>query len=196
MPPERKQRNTMTILQKSLELRKRIRWVRLLVNTFEFIHAEIRTANKQIEAMHTIVNDYENKEHKAILNEHFGEHHDIKAIQKHVDMLRTGKVGIKVVRSNQPFEAWTKKQTGKVAFGLSFHSEDKTTQRRAGVLLHEATHALWDTKDRYKRVGEGENAHLQGIERVEYTNLEKDEGQREHLVKGCKFCILLDTISR
>ena len=189
----------MTIHQKSLDLRKRIRWVRLfkLVNTL--IHAEIRAAKKQIEAMHTIVNDYGNKEHKAILNEHFGEHHNIDAIREHVAMLRNGKVKIgkiKATRMDSPVEALSKKRTGKIVFGPEFHSVEKTAQRTAGTLLHEATHILWNSWDRYKREGEGENTHLVGIGKKKYTRLEKDEGQREHLVKGCKFYILLYTSTK
>jgi len=48
-----------------------------------FIHAEVQAATQQIEAMHTIVHDHEKEEHKAILNEHFGEHDNIDAIKQH-----------------------------------------------------------------------------------------------------------------
>ena len=150
--------------------------------------------------MHTIANK-ENEEHKAILNQHFGEHHDIEAIRKHVNMLRTGEVKIGAIKAVDLDPLCAASTTGKpgskiVKFGPYIHSAGKTTQDTAGTLIHEATHALWGTRDRYQRVGVGENAHLVGVGAKKYFKLEKDEGERKNLVKGCKFYILLDTISR
>ena len=191
----------MTILQKSRGLRKHRRWVSLLEKKhISLIHAEIQAANEQIDAMHTIVNDYGNKEHKAILNEHFGEHHNIDAIKKSVTLLKKGKVNVGAV-SDAEIPEYVSAHTymeppQSIWFGPHFHSPKRTTQDTAGTILHEASHALLQTGDRYKRVGKGEDAHLVGIWINEYNELEKDKEQRKHLVRGCKFCILLDYISR
>ena len=168
-----------------------------------FIHVEIQVANKQIIAMDAIVRDHKTKESKKILKEHFGEHYDIKAIGKCVTLLENGKVDVDAVNNDDPkipedVEGYSyfREPPEEIGFTPTFHSEKLTTQFRAGVILHEASHALWHTEDRYKRVGKGKDAHLVMITRDEFEKLNMDKEQHENLVEGCKFLHLLDTISR
>ena len=170
-----------------------------------FIHVEIQVANKQINAMHAIVRDHRKKASKEILKEHFGEHYDIKAIEKSVTLLEKGKVNVEAVNSDDAeipecVSGYAHSEPPhEIGFSPAFHSEELSTQHRAGVILHEASHALLQTKDLYKRVGKRKDAHLVGISMVEFNKLKMDKEQREgSVVKGCKFCILLlvDTISR
>ena len=167
-----------------------------------FIHVEIQVANKQIIAMDAIVRDHKTKESKEILKEHFGEHYDIKAIEKSVTLLKNGKVGVEAVNNTKipehvnAYSVTYKGLPQKIGFGPSFYSPDRTTQDTAGTILHEASHALLQTGDRYKRVGKGKDAHLVMITRDEFEKLNMDKEQHENLVEGCKFLHLLDTISR
>jgi hypothetical protein len=165
-----------------------------------FIYAEIQPANEQIDAMHTIVDGHENPKHKAILNEHFGEHHDIEAIKAHVNMLKTGEVKIGAIKDNLKKSttiAVTHPKTGVIRFGTPAHSAKRPAKSTAGTLLHEASHALLQTKDHYYR--EEKNGPLKPISKTDLTDHKKKiplGEHHEHFVKGCKFCISLDIISR
>jgi isochorismate synthase EntC len=168
-----------------------------------FIHAEVQAANKQIEAMHTIVNNPEKEEHKAILNEHFGEHHNIKQITQYVNRLKTGTVKIGAIKDTTLAKvviATTRKMDTdpNIRFGNTFHSEEskRTPKDAAGTLIHEASHALLKTKDHYVR--QKKNAPLAPVSKQDYQKLQKDIPVTKHderLVTGCKFCILQDIIS-
>ncbi|KAF8803994.1 hypothetical protein BYT27DRAFT_7259448 [Phlegmacium glaucopus] len=117
-----------------------------------------RIANLQIKAMHKVAQDPHREEHHKILVSTFGEHYDIKAIKAHVDTMRHGTVKVSDLRD----EALPAKTFGKtryqgdsasVRFGSKFHLPQTTDEQRAGVLAHEASHALLHTKDYFLKDG-------------------------------------------
>ena len=96
--------------------------------------------------MHTIVRDHKTKASKEILEEHFGEHYDIKAIKKSVALLRTGKVNVGVISdASIPEHIYALANIPQriIKFGPCFHSAERTTQDAASGLLHEATHTIY-----------------------------------------------------
>jgi hypothetical protein len=167
-----------------------------------FIHADVQAANQQIDAMHTIAHDHEKPEHKAILNEHFGEHHNIDAIKQHVATLKTGEVKIGAIKDTAMGSQYAKTKWGpgttnpKVHFGGLSHTAGRTAQDTAGTLVHEASHALWQSKDHYARPKK--DAPLAPVSKQDYQKLQAKIPVTKHderLVTGCKFCILQDIIS-
>jgi len=94
--------------------------------------------------------------------------------------------------------AVTNVQTGIVKFGPLSHSARRAAQDTAGTILHEASHALWQTKDHYARLN-NKNDPLTPVAKDRYQALQgrlPAIKQDDRLAKGCRFYILQNIISR
>lgn len=82
---------------------------------------------------------------------------NIDAIKQYVAMLKTGEVKIGAIKDATMSGEYGKTQwrsdktNPKVHFGTLSYSTRRTAQDTAGTLLHEASYALWQTKDHYSR---------------------------------------------
>lgn len=116
-----------------------------------------RIANLQIQAMHRVVQDPTLTEHRKILVNTFGKHYDIRAITGHVDQLRKGTVQVTDLRDKSMLQSelgktrLAGKPDASVRFGPSYHGPKMTDGSRAGTLIHEASHALFATKDYFSK---------------------------------------------
>ncbi|KAF8876879.1 hypothetical protein CPB84DRAFT_1795533 [Gymnopilus junonius] len=89
---------------------------------------------------------------------HLERNFDHNAIRAHVDHLRTGRIKLSEVNSAQ-IESGSRAKTKRggtpmpsVLFGPDYHDPDQTSDTgRVGMLLHEATHALFGTKDYFSK---------------------------------------------
>ena len=128
--------------------------------------------------------DPHKEEHKKILVHNFGEHHDIDQIKEGVKKLKEGKIGVNNVRkqgvSGKASISTSGSSAGLVTFKDGFHKL-KTDDDRAGTFVHEASHALVGTLDRYRE--DKEKGHYVPITKKEHNATPKDQ----KVVLGCKY---------
>ncbi|KAF8906196.1 hypothetical protein CPB84DRAFT_1745063 [Gymnopilus junonius] len=113
--------------------------------------AALKTANRQIGKMETVLNRPNPQSEPAVVAA-FGENANIDEIKKHVQTLKTGKI---LVLNAEPANGVTQGATATgnkhVTFGNVFYGS--TDKERAGTLIHEASHALNSAVDHFKKDG-------------------------------------------
>jgi len=133
--------------------------------------------------MEKVVNDPHKEEHKRILVHNFGEHHDIDQIKEGVKKLKEGKISVNHVHkqgvSGKASMGTSGSSAGLVTFKSGFHKL-KTDDDRAGTFVHEASHALVGTLDRFRM--DSAKGHLVPITKKKHKETPGDQ----KVVMGCK----------
>lgn len=100
--------------------------------------------------MSNVVQDPHTPYNKLILDQTFGKGHNLVQIRKNVNALKAGVVNIAKVRAhlNDKTYAWARHGDRALELDHKFYTL-KTDRERAGTIIHEASHALFGSKDNF-----------------------------------------------
>jgi hypothetical protein len=104
--------------------------------------------------MHRVIKNPHHPAHQSIINEAFGPNPNLKKIGENVEQLRHGKISIEHLHHGnlgKGVYADTSERHRTVRLGSDFHWHHQNDESRAGTLIHEAAHALFDAHDHFSK---------------------------------------------
>jgi len=122
------------------------------------LHKANKEANSQYKHMERVLANPKKPEHAAVIQKAFGNNPDLTAIAKNVKELKKKTLLVKTVEDTKHgVYAFSRKRRIDNKKHLHFTDQffnRKTALGKAGTLIHEASHQLFDTKDNFEK-----NAH-------------------------------------
>lgn len=138
-------------------------------------------ANHQIDRMHHVVENHNKPYNNLILTKAFGKNYNIHEIKKNVGLLKSSTVKIATVRHDLGGpNAQMSRPDGHLHFDHKYYT-GKTDRERAGTLIHEAAHSLFNTHDHF--TNEADPSKIRAVSSSEKRKLEEAQKKAHKAAK-------------
>lgn len=135
------------------------------------IHILVQLANHQIDRMHHVVENHHTPYNNLVLTKAFGKNYNIHEIKKNVGLLKSSTVNVATVRHDLGgANAKTTRPDGHLHFDHKYYT-GKTDRERAGTLVHEAAHSLFNTHDHF--TNDADHSKIRAVSSGEKRRLEE-----------------------
>jgi hypothetical protein len=151
-------------------------------------------ANKHIDQMHEAITNTHEPHNLKLVQEAFGRKPDFPQIAQNIGQLKSGHIEISTLNkpgSKPTSQASTNMLTGRISLKPGFYEQGKDHEYRGGILIHEATHALFGSHDYFSKdsgrpLGSTEadkrgNDKLRGyLHSADFEHLKKENSHNMH----------------